>query len=132
MIAAKGIEPRHPFLDKRLVELCLAVPGHLKYGGGLGRGVMREAMKKILPEAVRLRQSKIDFSSFIVDRLENKERKLLEDLLFNKQEQINLYLNKNNLEKEYREFLNPQNNPIQRRRKARILSRIAFLSIWLS
>jgi asparagine synthase (glutamine-hydrolysing) len=66
MSVALGIEPRHPFLDKRVVELCLAVPAHLKFCNGLGRGVMRWAMKDILPEEVRRRGSKVDFYGFIV------------------------------------------------------------------
>ncbi len=79
--AALAIESRHPFLDKRLVELCLAAPAHLKYCNGFGRGVMRRAMKDILSEEVRRRRSKVDFYGFIINRMETAESGLIKDLL---------------------------------------------------
>jgi len=56
--AALGLEPRHPFLDRRLVELCTALPGEQKLGGGWPKAVLRRAMAGRLPEAVRWRPGK--------------------------------------------------------------------------
>jgi asparagine synthase (glutamine-hydrolysing) len=53
-----GIEARFPFLDKRLVEFCLAIPGEQKVSEGYTRAVVRRALKDYLPEAVRLRPGK--------------------------------------------------------------------------
>jgi len=63
--AAFGIEPRYPMWDKRLVEFCLRVPPSLKRREGLGRYILREAMQGVLPEAVRLRQDKTDFTGHL-------------------------------------------------------------------
>lgn len=59
--AAAGIAPLYPFADKRLVEFCVALPAQEKLDHGLPRYVMRQAMRGILPESVRLRRDKFDF-----------------------------------------------------------------------
>jgi len=59
-IAARkyGIEYRYPFLDKRLIEFYLSMPPRLKARNGIVRYAIREAMKEILPEGIRLRNDK--------------------------------------------------------------------------
>ena len=63
MIAAFGVEPRYPFWDKRLIEFCLALPADQKLHDGHTRVVMRRAMAGIVPDEVRWRQGKTDFSA---------------------------------------------------------------------
>jgi asparagine synthase (glutamine-hydrolysing) len=53
-----GLEARFPFLDKRLVEFCLAIPGEQKVNQGYTRAVVRRALRAYLPEAIRLRSGK--------------------------------------------------------------------------
>jgi asparagine synthase (glutamine-hydrolysing) len=60
--AAFGIEVRHPFMDKRLVEFCLSLPSEQKLKGGWGRIVMRRALHNILPEEVQWRGGKTDMN----------------------------------------------------------------------
>lgn len=55
---AHSIESRSPFLDFRLVEFAFALPGRCKVRGGLGKWMIREGMRGILPELVRTRQDK--------------------------------------------------------------------------
>ena len=55
---AFSIESRSPFLDYRLVEFAFALPSRFKIRGGLGKWMIREGMKGILPEAVRTRMDK--------------------------------------------------------------------------
>jgi asparagine synthase (glutamine-hydrolysing) len=50
-----GIEFRHPFFDRRVVELCLSFPGEQKRQKGRPRYVLRNAMAGLVPDAVRLR-----------------------------------------------------------------------------
>jgi asparagine synthase (glutamine-hydrolysing) len=52
------LETRFPFLDKRLVEFCLAIPGEQKVNQGYTRAVVRRALREYLPDAVRLRYGK--------------------------------------------------------------------------
>ncbi|MCG6553490.1 MAG: asparagine synthase (glutamine-hydrolyzing) [Candidatus Magnetominusculus sp. LBB02] len=58
---SQSIESRSPFLDYRLIEFCFSLPGRLKIRGGLGKWILREAMKGVLPEDVRTRKDKSGF-----------------------------------------------------------------------
>ena len=53
-----GIEYRYPFLDVKLVEFFYSLPSEYKYKDGMGRYLFRIAMKKILPEKIRMRTDK--------------------------------------------------------------------------
>jgi asparagine synthetase B (glutamine-hydrolysing) len=63
--ASFGIEVRHPFLDQRLVEYVLALPGEQLFRLGSSKSLLRRAMRGILPERIRLRADKTRFTSFI-------------------------------------------------------------------
>ena len=56
-----GIEVRMPFMDWRLVTYSFALPETSKIGGGYTKRVLREAMRGLLPEPIRLRTKKIGF-----------------------------------------------------------------------
>ncbi len=58
-----SVELREPFLDYRLVERTLASPSHQKINHGYTKWIFREAMKGVLPEAIRLRQDKVGFDN---------------------------------------------------------------------
>lgn len=59
---AFGVEGRSPFLDKDLVEYSIALKDELKIKGGYTKFILREVMKGIMPEKVRLRVDKQGFS----------------------------------------------------------------------
>jgi asparagine synthase (glutamine-hydrolysing) len=56
------VEPRYPFLDRRLVEFCLALPANQKLRNGWGRFILRQAMEGTLPREIQWRAGKTDFS----------------------------------------------------------------------
>ena len=58
---AMGIEARVPFLDHRLVQSLVRLPSHYHLGEGRTKRLLREAMRGLLPEAVRLRSDKLGF-----------------------------------------------------------------------
>jgi len=60
-----GIEYRHPFFDKELVEFALSLPPEMKYGNHSIKRILRKAMKGILPEKIRNRKDKAEFSEII-------------------------------------------------------------------
>lgn len=60
--AAWGVEGRHPFMDKRLVEYCLALPPEQSYSEGWTRVVMRRAMEGVVPDRIRYRVGKTDLA----------------------------------------------------------------------
>ena len=63
--AQKGryqIEGRHPFLDRRLVEFAIALPSSLHRQNGISKHILRLAGEKYLPDTIRKRNSKAEFS----------------------------------------------------------------------
>ena len=52
-----GLELRHPYRDRRLIEYVLSLPAHQLYYHGQYKHVLRTAMQGILPEAIRIRSS---------------------------------------------------------------------------
>jgi asparagine synthase (glutamine-hydrolysing) len=77
-----GIEPRHPFFDKRLVEFCLALPTEQKLSQGWSRIVLRRAMTDILPAAIQWRDSKANLSASFNRGFLTHERELLDRIVF--------------------------------------------------
>ena len=67
-LGVSRIEERHPFYDRQLVEYAFSLPESLR-SRGPGKYVMREAMRGILPESIRTRVDKADFSHVIADTL---------------------------------------------------------------
>lgn len=79
--AGFGVEPRYPFFDRRLMELCLALPADQKLRDGWSRSVMRRAMGGTLPEQVRWRASKANLAPNFTRRLLAQDRSLLEGIV---------------------------------------------------
>lgn len=80
--AAHGIEARHPFMDKRLAEFCLALPPQQKLHHGWPRRILRTAMTGILPETIRLRRSKSNLEPNFVHTLLTFERQRIDQLIY--------------------------------------------------
>src|SRR5262249_40922043 len=57
-----GIEIRHPFLDRRLIEMAQVLPGEQRRMGAESKKLLRRAMAGILPEIIRNRTDKAEFS----------------------------------------------------------------------
>lgn len=60
---AHSIETRLPFLDYRLVEQMASLPLSQKMYNGWTKFILRESMKGTIPEKIRLRKSKLGFST---------------------------------------------------------------------
>lgn len=58
---AHSIESRLPFLDYRLAEFAVNCPASIKFHRGWNKWILRQAMKGVMPEKVRLRKSKLGF-----------------------------------------------------------------------
>jgi asparagine synthase (glutamine-hydrolysing) len=53
-----GLQTRSPFLDRRLMEFCLAVPEEQRWRGLFTKYVMRQAMESLVPSAILSRTDK--------------------------------------------------------------------------
>jgi len=60
---AHSLEARVPLLDHHVVELGLSLPDHLKVNHGWSKFAVREAMAGVVPDAVRLRKTKLGFAA---------------------------------------------------------------------
>ena len=91
---AFGIEARVPFLDHRLVEATLRLDGRAIIKKGMTKSPLREAMKGLLPESIRLRTDKIGFGTPQDEWFRSVEfQRLVNDILFSKS-----FLNRNIIE----------------------------------
>jgi len=69
MQAERDVELRHPFFDRRLVEFALALPEDQRRRRRIRKFVLRGAMRGFLPESIRLRNGKADFSHLFAETL---------------------------------------------------------------
>jgi asparagine synthase (glutamine-hydrolysing) len=60
---AFGVESRVPFVDHTLVEWLARLPADLRLRNGWTKIILREALADILPPAVRLRKTKLGFTT---------------------------------------------------------------------
>jgi len=60
--AARGFEKAYPFMDRDLIEFVMAIPAEIVSWQGRSKGLFREALGGILPESIRERNWKADFT----------------------------------------------------------------------
>ncbi len=87
-----SLEVRHPFMDKRLIEFCLALPADQKLSNGFGRVIMRRALSGILPEAVQWRFDKADLSPNFDHGFLKRDRQLVDEVMTNKVQRLKDYI----------------------------------------
>jgi len=56
--AANGVEARDPYLDKRVVDYCTQLPGHILTANGWPKMILRRVMADRLPDEVRWARGK--------------------------------------------------------------------------
>jgi asparagine synthase (glutamine-hydrolysing) len=78
--SAFSVECSHPFFDKRVVEFSLSLPSDQRLRLGYSRWIMREALKGILPEMIRMRTNKANLSSNFDQRLLSSDEDALRNL----------------------------------------------------
>lgn len=126
-IAAKFcLEKRHPFWDRRLVELSLALPPEQKLKNGWPRLIFRRAMEGILPESIQWRVGKSNLGSNFSRSMLTFERGLLEDIVLRKSHIVEPYVDLALVRKIYDRFLI---EPMEHR--AEILWKVTNLALWL-
>ena len=64
-----NIETRHPFYDKRLIAFSLSLPPEYRIGNGYTKQILRTALAAYLPEKVRMRKDKAEFSEVLEQQL---------------------------------------------------------------
>lgn len=80
MAMARGVEVRVPLLDPEIVNFAAKLPLSLKQRGRVGKWVLREAMRGLLPDEV-LNRSKTGFAAPLRRWLRQDLRPIVEDVL---------------------------------------------------
>jgi len=76
-----GIEGRYPFFDPRVVKFSVALPEDQRWYKERPKAVLREGMKEILPDLIRNRNDKAEFSLIIDQELRQRQVGRLREII---------------------------------------------------
>lgn len=109
-----GIEVRHPFLDRRLIEFLFSIPPAKLFRAGHSKPLLREAARGLMPKEVLLRLSKRRVGAFL-DHSLREQKTRIKDLLMNAPLAVELgFLDGERLRLACRSFLEGGNSEAQR------------------
>ena len=80
-----NLDVAFPFFDRELVRFLMAIPPEFAGSGGVPKGILRSAMQYTLPEPIKARRDKADFTIRINRGMQNDFAKLRPFLDFNNQ-----------------------------------------------
>jgi asparagine synthase (glutamine-hydrolysing) len=129
LAAPLRLDIRHPFMDKQLIEFCLALPAEQKRNQGWDRLVMRRAMSGILPREVQWRRDKALFSSNTLGGLLKYDRTRLDELLFRPSLAASNYVDIEKVREYYQELVRTQTDPKQQYINMFL---VVILELWLA
>ncbi len=104
VFGAHGIEPRHPFFDRRLIEFSYGIPTEQKFSHGWDRIILRRAMNNILPPKIRCRRHKARLGANFRRNLLLFETELIENVIYNDSYLIKDFVNIDVLKNSYSIF----------------------------
>ena len=78
--AMHGLEMAFPFLDRDLIAFQMGIPGEIQSFMGIPKGLLREALRGVLPERIANRTSKADFTSVVNDGVAQDYEQLVDCL----------------------------------------------------
>jgi asparagine synthase (glutamine-hydrolysing) len=124
-----GIACHHPFLNKDIMEISLAIATETKFNGGKLRGGLRLVMEGILPEEVRQRTSKVSFQKYAHEQC----LELLSDtkLLFPEGHKIWHFINKSVFERLKDNLAKTSLENSSKSQDIFITNRVIYLALWL-
>jgi asparagine synthase (glutamine-hydrolysing) len=97
--AVHGIEPRHPFLDRRVVELCMHLPDRQRSRDGWPKAALRHAAMNWLPDAIRWRRGKEHLGWKYSQNLFDRDRAGHLEILWSGRERLAPYVDLRRLER---------------------------------
>ena len=125
-----SMDCRHPFLDHRIIEFAFSLPTTQRFRNGWTKYVMRNAMKGLIPEAIRRKRKK--FGAPIPQQrwmreLRGNIRKLFGSSKFRERE----YFNQAAILDVYDRYCDGRLSRLERQFYADVLWRILNLELWL-
>lgn len=76
-----GVEVRHPYRDRRLMEYIASIPAHQLYRDGLNKYILRKAMSGLLPEKISNRISPTSLKPLFRRGLADREKRTAQTTL---------------------------------------------------
>lgn len=123
--SAQGLDAVHPFMDRRLAEYCLAMPGRLKISEEFSRLTLRKGMEGILPPEIQWRNQKSDFTNSFTRGLRELDRSMLESICLNPPAALFEFVEPAMLKRLFERFI-AEGKP----RQGSLLWRPATLGLW--
>jgi len=65
--AMYGLETSFPFLDRDLISFLVRIPGEIQTWQGVPKGLLRQAMRGVLPASIAERRWKAGFNQLVYD-----------------------------------------------------------------
>ena len=127
---AFSVEPRYPFLDHRIVEFALSLPTTQKIKKGWSKYVLRNAMKGIIPEAVRTSKKKSG-APVPLERWMRQLRRNIRELFESSRFRERGYFNQAAILDAYDRFCEGKMDRFSSARYAEAFWRILNLELWL-
>jgi len=102
---AHSVESRLPFMDYKLIEFMVNCPPSIKIHDGWSKWVLRQSLKGVLPDKIRLRKTKLGFNTpeakWLRQGLQNGHRDIWQDPKL----RMERFLDASRLASESRKFL---------------------------
>lgn len=87
-----GMEPSHPFLDRRLVEFCAGTPNEVHWDSGFPKALLRRALDDLLPPQVAWRRGRNHLGSTLHRRIRAPRTATLTETLRRSQDSLDRYI----------------------------------------
>ena len=100
-----GVECRMPYLDHRIVEYLMSLPYDIKLRKGYTKFILRQALKGILHDKIRLRRKKIGFNAPLKEWFDGPLREWVLDIMNSNEFQQNEAFDGKKIKKAFELFL---------------------------
>ncbi len=120
---AHGVEARVPYLDHRIVEFAFSIAEDWKMRDGFTKFVLREALKGLVPDEIRLSKVKLGFPTPLFSWMKGPMRFWIEEILQNSK-LLNSILHPSRILKIWLDFLEKNTN-------GDLIWRIVSLELWM-
>jgi asparagine synthase (glutamine-hydrolysing) len=125
--SAMAVEPRHPFLDRRVVEFCITLPGGQKLNQGWPKAILRRSMAGKIPDQVRWRKGKEHLGWAFTAKLMETMQEQLQLAIMKNMEILSNYVNKVSVHKACLSYFDDKNLD-----QGEKVYEAAHLAMWLS
>lgn len=127
-----GIEERHPFYNRDVIEHCLNISPELKHKEGHSRYVLQQAVKGIVPEKIRTRTTKSNLGHALCIGYTNKDFNIIQEQLHEPHPFVKGVIDIDDLQKSFHNLLQ---NPRKYATRSMVPSKIfsyTVLNKWLN